>query len=155
MGEFIKQSTFVNDDFFLYSDPHKTILSMSDTPQTETLPIIQGTLTTFNDLDNPLSVIAFYSSANTHYISRTYQKIQNALANCSGIASALFIIGKILTEIHSRMALLMIIIKNLYVFKTKTTKSKIQLKKSRKTKTNKSKNNDNQETLKTLTSKRD
>jgi len=150
MGEFIKQSTFVNDDFFLYSDPHKTILSMSDTPQTETLPIIQGTLTTFNDLDNPLSVIAFYSSANTHYISRTYQKIQNALANCSGIASALFIIGKILTEIHSRMALLMIIIKNLYVFKTKQKKSKKQEGKARKI--NKRKKDD-QETIKSLTGK--
>ena len=155
MQENMKQSTFVNDDFFLYSDPHQNILSLSDTSQTQTFSIMSGQLTTFNTIYVPLTAIYFCSSNNIHYISRTYEKIQTALANCSGIASALFIIGKILTEIHSRMTLLMIVIKNLYVFKTKTTKSKIQLKKSRKTKTNKSKNNDYQETLKTLTSKRD
>ena len=120
MQENMKQSTFVNDDFFLYSDPHQTILSISDSPTTDTFPIIQGQWTTYNNLGNPLSVIYFYSSNNMHYISRIYQKIQTALANCSGIASALFIIGKVLTELHSRVALLMIIIKNLYVFKTKT-----------------------------------
>jgi len=153
--ENMKQSTFVNDDFFLYSDPHKNILSLSDSSQTQTFSIISGQFITFNTIDVPLTVIYFASSNNIHYISRTYEKIQTALANCSGIASALFIIGKIFTEIHSRMTLLIIVIKNLYVFKTKITKSKIQLKKSKKTKTNKSKNNDNQETLKTLTSKRD
>ena len=154
-AEYIKQSTFVNDDFFLYSDPHKTILSLSDFLSISTYPIIQGQWTTFNNLDNPLTVNCFVSSNNAHYISRTYQKIQNALANCSGIASTLFIIGRILTEIHSRMTFLMIIIKNLYAFKTKTNKSKNQVRKVKKTKINKRKNYDNQETLKTLNSKRD
>jgi len=130
----IKQSTFVNDDFFLYSDPHKTILSLSDVMTTLTYPIIQGQLGTYNNIHNPLTVNFFLSSYNAHYISRTYQKLQNALANCSGIASALFIIGRILTEIHFRMKLLMIIIKNLYVFKTKTNKSENQVRKRKKIK---------------------
>jgi len=128
----IKQSTFVNDDFFLYSDPYKTVLSLSDVMTIFTYPILQGQLTTFNTIQNPLTANFFLSSNDIHYISRTYQKLQNALANCSGIASALFIIGGILTEIHSRMALLLIILKNLYVFKIKTNKSENQVRKRKK-----------------------
>jgi len=150
LGEAIKQSTFINDEFFLYSDPIKTILSLSDISTTSTFPILSGQLAAFNTIYNPLTVIYFSSSNNVHYISRTYQKIQTALANCSGIASALLIIGTILTEFHSRITLLIIVIKNLYVFKTNKSKNK-ELKEK---KFNLAKN-DYQETRKALTKKSD
>ena len=116
-GISMKKSYFKSDDNFIASGEDQTILSLFDFKEQIVYPIsTPAQAITFNTLGNPLSTIYFQSSNNVHYISRRYQKLQEVLANMSGIANTLIIIGMILTALESRMKLLSIIITNLYTF---------------------------------------
>ena len=120
IGMSMKASHYKSDDNVILSEEKETILPIFDFKEAIVYPIVTTSqVLYFNNQITPLSMIYFQSSTNVHYISRRYQKLQEVLANMSGIANTLITVGMVLTALESKMQLLSTIIKNLYSFKPK------------------------------------
>lgn len=107
-----KKSIFTNDDFFLYDRQTQTNLTLMDYTQ-----LLQEPVEDFIQCNNflaPFSMFVITSSKNVHSITRTYQKIQEALANVSGLVNMLIIFGILFTAIQARLSLFFIMGRNLY-----------------------------------------
>ena len=110
--QFNKLSTFTNDDFFLYNSPTQTNLTVMDY-----VSIMQEPILDFIQCNNPwlpFAEFSIVSSKNVHSLTRTYQKIQEALANVSGLVNILMLIGMIFSALHAKLSLFFIIGKKLY-----------------------------------------
>lgn len=119
-GVYMKESHFKSDDNFILSQEDETILSLFDSKEQIVFPITSSAQVKYmNTANSPLLMIYFQSSNNVHSIRRRYQKLQEALANMSGIANTLITLGMILTALESKITILSMVIKNLYSFRKK------------------------------------
>lgn len=119
-GIYMKESHFKSDDNFIFSQEDEIILSLFDVKEQIVFPIASPDKVKYmNNPSSPLLMIYFQSSNNIHSISRRYQKLQEALANMSGVANTLITLGMLLTALDSKITILSMIIKNLYSFRQK------------------------------------
>lgn len=117
-----KKSTFKSDDDVLLTKVNEKVLPIFDSKVEIAYPLTEG-IVFLNTPGLPLSMFYFQSSNNIHEINRRYQKLQEVLANMSGIANTLITVGLILTALESKIQLLSTIIKNLYNFRPKKRNS--------------------------------
>ena len=136
VGKYFQKSIFQSDDNPILSKYEETIFFTKYGDEQDSQPLQGDQFMYMNAHNRYLITYYFGTTPSIRTVTRTYQKLQEALANVAGISNFLIFIGLILTGFQSRLNMFSKIMKILFVLQKKEMKStKKERKNSRRTDT--------------------
>ncbi len=104
---YFKKLIFIDDDYFFGSKENISYGFMKD---------ITESSSHFDFLKTPVISVNIFSSKNNQKINRTYQKIEELLANIGGIINVLIIFGFFITNLANQLKMQNHIMNSLYSY---------------------------------------
>lgn len=125
VGTFYQKTIFQSDDNPIVNSITEKVFFTKYADEIDTQPL-QGTQFMYMNTENRYLVAYYFgTSPSIHTITRTYQKLQEALANVAGISNFLIFIGFIITGFQSRLNMVSKIVKILFVLQKKKKQDSI------------------------------
>ena len=119
VGTFYQRTIFQSDDNPIVNGITENVFFTKYADEIDTQPL-QGTQFMYMNTENRYLVAYYFGTSPTiRTVTRTYQKLQEALPNVAGISNFLIFIGFIITGFQSRLNMVSKIVKILFVLQKK------------------------------------